>query len=64
MAEHLRSDGRRVYSRQDVEDAVKSEREACAKLCDAAHNDDRHGLDACDLAGHLADMIRLRAEQR
>ncbi len=47
-----------------VKEAVTQEREACAALCDAAHNDDRHGLDACDLAGHLAGMIRLRAEKR
>jgi hypothetical protein len=46
-----------------VASKVAAEREECAKLCDAAFNDDRHGLDACDLAGHLANVIRLRTQR-
>lgn len=45
-----------------VRELVEAEREACAQLCDAAFNDDKHGLDACDLADHLAGMIRLRSK--
>jgi len=45
-----------------LERTVLAEREECAKLCDAAFNDSRHGLEACSLADHLAGMIRLRSE--
>jgi hypothetical protein len=58
--EHLRQENERLKAERD--EAVKAEREACAKLCDQEVGELAYGNDDWYIAKTLAAVIRARGE--
>lgn len=58
--EHLRQENERLKAERD--EAVKAEREACAKLCDQEVGELAYGNDDWYIAKTLAAIIRARGE--
>jgi len=52
-----------LWTKSDVDAAIKAEREACAKVCDDEANDDTQDeWQACNCCSYLAEKIRARGE--